>query len=165
VAALNLVRLEWMIGGENVGGVPSPRGKPTAPGEGTLPTEMTYAQRAELLIEAFRPQWSRTPQALPQMLVALEMLLAEPRTVVLAGDPATAEFQALAAVLPERLGRARVWLCADGGAGQRWLAGRRAYLAEIKPGPGGATAYVCENFTCSAPAHSPAALRDRLGSA
>ncbi len=158
VAALNLVRLEWMIG--NAAGVVDP-----GTGLSEAGYSRSYGQRAELLIEAFRPQWSRTPQALPQMLVALEMLLAEPRTVVLAGDPATAEFQALAAVLPERLGRARVWLCADGGAGQRWLAGRRAYLGEIKPGPGGATAYVCENFTCSAPAHSPAALRDRLGSA
>ena len=163
VAALNLVRLEWMIGGEVVGRVPSPGEKSGPRGEGTPPTVMTFAKRAEWVIEAFRSQWSRIPQALPHMLVALEMLLAEPRTVVLAGDPTTAEFQALAAVVPSRLGRSRVLLCADGAAGQRWLAGRRTYLGAIRPEKGRATAYVCENFTCSAPATSTAELRDRLG--
>jgi uncharacterized protein YyaL (SSP411 family) len=96
------------------------------------------------------------------MLCALKLALVEPSTVVLAGDPRTAEFQALAAVLHEKLGPRRVLLCADGGEGQQWLAARRSYLTEMKPLDGRATAYVCENFTCRQPVNSPEDLRALL---
>ncbi len=143
VAAMNLIRLDWMLG---LAGA---------------------REKALKTVEALRPQWSRLPQALPQLLCALELALAEPRTVVLAGDPHTAGFQALAAVLHEQLGPRRALLCADGpfdglragGAAQDWLATHRSYLKAIKPINGQATAYVCENFTCQAPVDSVAALR------
>ncbi len=96
------------------------------------------------------------------MLCALELVLEAPRTVVLAGDPAQADYQALAAVLAEKLGPRRAVLHADGGAAQRWLAERRPYLAEMKPQGGRATAYVCEDFTCRAPATTPDELRASL---
>jgi uncharacterized protein YyaL (SSP411 family) len=96
------------------------------------------------------------------MLCALELALAEPRTVVLAGDPAAEDFRALAAVLSERLGPRHAVLCADGGEGQRWLAQHRPYLAEMKPVNSRATAYVCENFTCQQPVNSPEELRALL---
>ena len=139
VAAMNLIRLDWMLG------VAQAR------------------EKALQTIAALRPQWSRLPQALPQMLCAVELALAEPRTVVLAGDPRAPEFRAMAAVLHVKLGPRRALLCADGGAGQEWLAAHRPYLAEMKPGGSGITAYVCENFACQAPVSSPAALRALLG--
>ena len=139
IAAMNLARLDWMTG---------------------LPGAATCARQT---VGALRRQWSRAPHALPQMLCALELALAEPRTVVLAGDPAAADFRALAAVLHEKLGPRRALLCADGAEGQRWLATKRSYLAEMKPVGGRATAYVCENFTCQAPVTDPAALRRILG--
>jgi uncharacterized protein YyaL (SSP411 family) len=160
VAAMNLIRLDWMLG--SVGGVPSPRGNTASPGEGTRPTTIPYRTRALRTIEALRQRWSRLPQALPQMLCAVELALAEPRTVVLAGDPQSAEFRAMAAALHEKLGPRRALLCADGGAGQAWLADKRPYLADMKPVDGRATAYVCENFTCQAPVSSAAALRGLL---
>ncbi len=157
VAAINLIRLDWMLGD---GG----RTPPSAAvrGEGTPPPS-SYREKALKTIDALRPQWARAPHALPQMLCALELALAEPRTVVLAGDPAAADFQALAAVLPERLGLRRALLCADGGAGQTWLAAHRPYLAEMKPVDGRATAYVCENFTCQAPVTTTVELRELVG--
>jgi uncharacterized protein YyaL (SSP411 family) len=139
VAAINLIRLDWMLG---VAGA---------------------KEKALKTIDALRAQWSRAPHALPQMLCALELALAEPRTVVLAGDPASADFQALAAVLPERLGLRRALLCVDDGAGQTWLAAHRPYLAEMKPVGGRATAYVCDNFTCQEPVATPAELRRIFG--
>ena len=138
VAAMNLIRLDWMLG------LPGAR------------------EKAWQTIEALRPQWSRLPQALPQMLCAVELALAEPRTVVLAGDPRTESFQAMATVLHEGLGLRRAILCADGGEGQAWLAKHRPYLMEMKPSVGGTTAFVCENFTCRAPVSSPAGLRALL---
>ncbi len=138
VAALNLLRFDWMLG--------------------------TTGARDKALrtIEALRPHWSRAPHALPQLLVAVELALETPRTVVLAGDPGAADFRALAAVLHEKLGPRRAILAADGGEGQRWLAERRAYLAEMKPLDGRATAYVCENFTCQQPLYAPETLRTLL---
>lgn len=138
VAALNLLRLDAMTG------LPGAR------------------ERALKTIEALRPQWSRVPHGLPQMLCAFELAMDAPRTVVLAGDPLAADFQALATVLTEKIGPRRAVLAADGDAGQQWLATRRAYLADMKPAGGRATAYVCENFTCQAPATSPAELRAQL---
>jgi uncharacterized protein YyaL (SSP411 family) len=139
IAALNLLRLDWMIG-----------------------TEDSYRTKALRTLEAFRSQWSRSPHALPQMLSALELALAEPRTVVLAGDPAAADFRALAATLATGLGPRRAILAADGGPGQAWLAARRPYLADMRPAGGRATAYVCENFTCHAPITDAPQLQQRL---
>ncbi len=144
-AAMNLLRLDWMLGG----------------GGGAAPT-ITYRERAVRTIESLRSQWTRGPHALPQLLCALEMVLAAPRTVVLAGDPRRADFRALAAMLHEQLGPRRALLCADGGAGQCWLATHRAYLAEMKPLGAGATAYVCENFSCRQPVNDPDNLRRLL---
>jgi uncharacterized protein YyaL (SSP411 family) len=155
VAAMNLVRLDWMLG-DGVGRiVPDEPRQAGSSGGLALP----YRERGLRTIGALRGQWSRAPHALPQMLCALEWALAEPRTVVLAGDPAAADFRALAAVLVEQPGSRRVVLAAAGGAGQQWLASRRPDLAGMKPVDGRATAYVCENFTCRAPVNSPAALR------
>ncbi len=138
VAALNLLRLDWMLGAAGA------------------------RERAVKTIEALRPQWTAMPQGLPQLLCAIELVVDAPRTVVLAGDPAAADFQALAAVLAEPLGPRRALLGADGGAGQQWLAAKRPYLAGMKPVGGRATAYVCENFTCQAPVTTPAELRAQL---
>lgn len=138
VAAMNLIRLDWMLG---------------------LSGAKTKASQT---IEALRPQWTRLPQALPQLLCAVELALADPRTVVLAGDPRSAEFRALTAVLHERLGPRRVILGADGGPGQAWLVTHRPYLADMKPVGGRATAYVCENFTCQSPVTSAGTLRALL---
>src|SRR5690606_19290371 len=56
-------------------------------------------ERGLRTIEAMRPQWSKAPYAMPELLCAIERALEAPRQVVLAGDPASAGFRALAAVL------------------------------------------------------------------
>ncbi|HKB57001.1 MAG TPA: thioredoxin domain-containing protein [Lacunisphaera sp.] len=139
IAALNLLRLDWMVG------LPGAR------------------EQAVKILEALRPQWTNHPAGLPQLLCVIELVLDAPRTVVLAGDPAAEDFPALAAVLHGKLGPRRALLCADGAAGQVWLAAQRPYLAEMKPVDGRATAYVCENFACQAPVNSPAELQQVLG--
>ena len=104
-----------------------------AAGEGQQdnPTGLGYRERGRRALEAFRSQWSRAPQALPQMLCALELALESPRHVVLAGDPHAADFQALAAVVAEQLGPHRAVLAADGGEGQEWLAARACKLPRM----------------------------------
>ena len=138
VAALNLMRLDWMLGG---GG---------------------YRERGMRTIEASRNMWLEHPHGLPQMLLAVEAALEAPRTVVIAGDPSSPAFRALAAVIHESLGPRRAILAADGADAQRWLATKRPYLAEMRPIDGAATAYVCEDYTCRAPVKAPEELRAAL---
>ena len=158
LAALNLLRLERMAGDGAGRTVPSEL-RDGSSGGLVLP----YRERALRTIAALRRQWSGVPHALPQMLCAVELALEAPRSVVLAGDPASVDFKALAAVLHAQLGPRRAILAADGGAGQNWLAVRMPYLAEMKPLGGRAAAYVCEEFACLAPVNEPVDLRRGLG--
>jgi uncharacterized protein YyaL (SSP411 family) len=119
-------------------------------------------ERGRRTLEASRARWSATPQAMPQMLCALELALDPPRHVVLAGDPAAPDFKALADAVHASLGPRRTLLAADGGAGQAWLAQRAPWLAEMKPLGGRATAYVCEEFSCRAPVNTPEELKKIL---
>ena len=119
-------------------------------------------ERGRRTLEAFRAQWTRAPHALPQMLCALELALEPPRHAVLAGTPEAADFRALVAVLHERIGPRRAVLAVDGGEAQRWLAERAAWLAEMRPQGGRATAYLCEELACQAPATEPDVLRRQL---
>jgi hypothetical protein len=121
-----------------------------------------YRERALRTLAAFQPRWSEYPNAMPRMLCALELALGPPRQVVLAGDPQSGDFQAMAAVLAERLGPRRSILGADGGSAQAWLAARAPWIAEMRPINGRTTAYICENFTCQSPASTPEELRQRL---
>jgi hypothetical protein len=143
VAALNLLRLEAMIGND---------ADPDSHGLGK-------AGRARQCLEAFRGQWTAAPHSLPQMSCALACIQSPMRTIGIAGDPGADDFQALAAVTHERPGLGQVLLAADQGEGQAWLAVRRPYLAEMKATDGRATAYVCENFTCLQPVTDPEELR------
>jgi len=148
VAAMNLLRLASVEG----------KGGERRPGGGGP----DYRERAQRTIQALQPQWSRVPQALPQLLCALELLLQPPRQVVLAGDPGAGDFQALAAVAGRAFGPRRTVLAADGGPGQEWLARGAPWLAAMRPLAGRATAYVCEDYTCDAPTADPAELERRL---
>jgi uncharacterized protein YyaL (SSP411 family) len=120
------------------------------------------ARRARLTIAAFRSRWGHAPQALPQMLCALELALAPPRHVVLVGEFKAADFKALAAMLHESLGPRRSVIALDGGAAQAWLAERAPWLASMRPVEGRAAAYVCDNYTCRAPVTTGAELRSLL---
>jgi uncharacterized protein YyaL (SSP411 family) len=114
IAAMNLVRLARMVG-EGAG-------------------ELTRDQRAVRTIEALRAQWAHAPHALPQLLCALELALEPPRSVVIAGDPASAEFQALAQAVHADLAPRRMLLAVDGGARAGVAGGTDA--APRRDGPG-----------------------------
>lgn len=121
--------------------------------------------RALGTIEALRAQWAKAPHALPELLCAIERALELPRQVVLAGDPAAADFRALAAELRAKPGPHRAVLAAPGGdeAGL-WLARRAPWLADMKPtADGRVRAFVCERFTCQAPVATAEELRRVLG--
>jgi uncharacterized protein YyaL (SSP411 family) len=104
-------------------------------------------------IAAFESRWRTAPQALPQMLCAVEAALEPPRHVVLAGDPADPGFRELAAVTMAGLGPRRTLLRADPAI---------PWTAAMTPREGRATAYVCEDYTCQSPVHRPDELHRLL---
>jgi uncharacterized protein YyaL (SSP411 family) len=124
--------------------------------------EADFRRKAERTIEAAKAQWERAPQALPQMLCALELVLAPASQVVLVGQRDAADFKALAAVLHEKMGARRVVLALDGGDDQRWLGQRAPWLEAMTSIDGKATAYVCEHYQCQSPVTDPSALRSLL---
>jgi uncharacterized protein len=123
----------------------------------------TRRARGRCAIVAAQAIWTATPQALPEMLCALERVLEVPRQVVLAGDPGKKDFQNLAMVCREKLGPRRGLLAVDPkDEGGKWLMTKVPAIAEMKLIDGQATAYVCENFTCQAPVTNPDNLRKLL---
>ena len=138
VAAMNLLRFAGMVG----------HGEASA----------ASAEKARRCILAFRGQWERAAHALPQMLCALELALDAPRHVVIAGDPASEEFQTLAAVVHEKLGPRRLLMAAGG----ETLSQHAPWIAAMRPIEGRPTAYVCEEFSCQAPVTGAEELRRLL---
>ncbi|MEI6351751.1 MAG: thioredoxin domain-containing protein [Verrucomicrobiota bacterium] len=124
-------------------------------------------QRGESTLRAFSAQLQRMPSALPQLLVAGQFATAKPMQIVFAGSPDAQDgdpldLRPLVRELHGGFIPNKVVLFADGGGGQRWLAQRVGFIRDVKPVAGKATAFVCENFTCRAPATTAEQLREAL---
>jgi uncharacterized protein YyaL (SSP411 family) len=138
VAALNLLRLAQIRNDEH------------------------FFERAQKTIESFAPQISHFASAMPQMLVALDLTLSNPRQIVIAGDPRGVEGRALVEEVHRHFVPNKVLLLADGGEGQKYLEEKLEALRGMKPVKGKPAAYVCENFTCKTPVTDPQALAKLL---
>ncbi|MES1261583.1 MAG: hypothetical protein ABUS49_07605 [Acidobacteriota bacterium] len=104
-----------------------------------------FEASARRLIAAFSDRIAASPYAMPQMLCACEFDAASPREVVVAGDVGAAM---------ERL----LWEAFDP---NRTLLRAGPELAQYQPSVAemhGSAVYVCENFTCQAPANDPEEL-------
>ncbi|HEY6191162.1 MAG TPA: thioredoxin domain-containing protein [Bacteroidota bacterium] len=134
IAALNLLRLAQMTDSKDL------------------------RSRAEKTIAAFGARIRATPEALPEMLVALDWSLATPKEIVIAGDWGGEETKRLLAEVHSHFVPVRVLLLADGGTDQRELASYLPFISGIKPEPGKATAYICENYACQLPSSDPAVV-------
>ncbi len=104
---------------------------------------------------AFGPRLRQAPHATPRMVCAAMNATSSPSQVVLAGDPASAGFQALAAAVHGRFLPNRVLLH----SGDASLLPKTEGMNAID---GQAAAYVCRNFTCQLPVTSVAALNGLL---
>jgi uncharacterized protein YyaL (SSP411 family) len=125
----------------------------------SLSGDDSLRERGRRAIAALRPRWEEAPHALPQLLCSFEAALEPPRHVVLTGRPGTAAFEALARVARARLGPRRALVALDGsGTSRAEFAARSPWLARMGEGEPHATAYVCEEFVCRAPARTPEEL-------
>jgi uncharacterized protein YyaL (SSP411 family) len=101
-----------------------------------------FADVAEKTLKAFGAHMREAPRALPQMLVALDFDLTEPRQVVIAGQSGTADTEALLKVLHNHFIPVKTVLLAD-------------EKNPMKPIGGKATAYVCFHHICKEPTNDP----------
>lgn len=114
-------------------------------------------------MDAFAPQIGHFASAMPQMLVALDLSLANPRQIVIAGDRESAETKMLLTEVHRHFVPNKILLLAEGGEGQSYLEEKLEALRGMRPVNGEAAAYICENFTCKAPVTDPKALGELLG--
>ena len=139
VAALNLLRLSQML------------------------DEPALAAKAAKIFRLFSGRLQEHPASMPMMLVAADFHLSEPLQVVIAGDPASEDTRAMLRAAHQVYLPNRILLGADGGAGQAFLAQHAAFIKDIKPLGGKATAYVCQDYTCQQPTSDLAVWRKQLG--
>jgi uncharacterized protein YyaL (SSP411 family) len=140
IAALNLFRLSALAGDEGL------------------------REKGRRTLSALRGRWEDAPHAMPQLLCAFESALEPPRHIVVTGNPSSPAFAALAAVIWERLGPQRTLIALDGVPGARdWFSARSPWMATLGAREPGPTVYVCEAFTCRAPARTVSELRKILG--
>jgi uncharacterized protein YyaL (SSP411 family) len=114
--------------------------------------------KAGQTIAAFGARIRSSPEALPEMLAALDWSLATPKEIVIAGKPGANETNTLLAEVHSHFVPVRVILLADGGADQKELASYLPFIAGMKPSTGTATAYICENYACQLPSSDPAVI-------
>lgn len=127
-----------------------------------LRNELRWQEQAGKTINAFSPQISYFPSAMPQMLVALDFSLARPRQIVVVGERGAAETRALWAEVHRHFVPNKVLILADGSEAQKYMEERLQALRGMKQIDGKPAAYVCENFTCQAPVSDAEALRGLL---
>jgi uncharacterized protein YyaL (SSP411 family) len=139
VAALNLLRLDAMVGGGGRTG------------------------RARATINAFRAQLDRAPHAMPQMLVAVDFMNGPVRQIIIAGRPGSAETLPLLRAIHGRPEAPRVILWADGDEGQAWLAEKQPWIAGVRTPAGRASVSVCRDNACGLPVTDPEELTRQLG--
>jgi len=119
-------------------------------------------ERARQTIAAFAASLNHFPSAMPLMLVALDFSLTKPKQIIIAGKPGATDTRELLQETRRHYLPNTIVLLADGGEGQKFLAGKLEEMKEMKPLDGKAAAYVCENFTCKAPVTSAEELRKLL---
>jgi uncharacterized protein YyaL (SSP411 family) len=138
LAALNLLRLAKML------------------------DRQTWTTQAGQLLRLFSEPLKNSPSSVPVLTIALDFEALGNRQIVLAGDPATPEFQALLKEARSRFLPHTLLLHADGAAAQTWLATHNESVAGMNPVSGKPAAYVCQNYACQAPVTDPDALANLI---
>jgi uncharacterized protein YyaL (SSP411 family) len=121
-----------------------------------------FRESAERALSAFAPRLAVAPVALPQMLVACEFFLGEPRQIILVGEPSGADTQALLRTLYSRFVPNRIVLLVDSEPTRRGLAAGIPSVASMEKLDGRASAYVCRNYTCQLPVSEPERLAELI---
>ena len=111
-----------------------------------LTDRVDFQEAAERTLTLFGPRMSSTAHAVPEMLCALDFALGKPRQIVIAGEPAAPDTQALLRVVRRGYRPNQVVMLACDQSTPR------------PPIDGKAAAYVCVDRTCRLPTTEPSEL-------
>jgi uncharacterized protein len=138
VAALNLLRLAQFTGRRD------------------------FRECAARIFHSFSGMLNEAPGALPLMLAALGYSLASPKQIVIAGEAGSEDARAMLRAVRRRFLPYKIALLIDSEGNRERLAGFLPAVGNMTMLEGKATAYVCENYTCSLPVNDPAELEGLL---
>jgi len=122
---------------------------------GKVTGRVDYSEAAVATMRAAAGLMERFPTAASQMLLALDFHLGPTPEIVILGDPADADTQAVVADLRHRFVPNRVVAMRSPAVAQSTAEKRPSALDPIFAGKTATvfpTAFICENFTCAAPA-------------
>jgi uncharacterized protein YyaL (SSP411 family) len=120
--------------------------------------ETDWEKRVRKILTSHALIMERAPTAVPQMLVALDLLAQTPKQVVICGERDESDTRALTAAAQASFLPHTAILLADE-KGKAFFGGAMAAMSKVN---GQAAAYVCENFTCRAPVTNPEELGTML---
>jgi uncharacterized protein YyaL (SSP411 family) len=129
---------------------------------GHLTGQPGYGETAEAALRLFGPLLSGAPRAVPMMLAALAVYWTGVDQVVIIGGRDSADTRTLATVVDRTFLPFSVTIKAEPGAHQAHLSRFVPALGRMDMREGRATAYVCRNFACDAPATGPDELARAL---
>ncbi|XP_034049899.1 spermatogenesis-associated protein 20 [Thalassophryne amazonica] len=121
-----------------------------------------WLQRSEQLMAAFSERLTKIPIALPEMVRALMAQHYTLKQVVICGQRDAPDTQSLLAVVNSIFMPFKVLMLIDDDDTQSVLHQRLPVLSSMSRQGGIATAYVCQDFTCSLPVTDPHELRGLL---
>jgi hypothetical protein len=121
-----------------------------------------WRQMAEKTINLFSGRLAQIPSAMPQMLAAVDLALAKPQQIIIAGDRDGADTHALLREVRRRYLPNKILVLVDGP--QTALAEDVPFVKNITRLENRATAYVCEDFACDLPTNDPKVLAELLSS-
>lgn len=138
IAVLNLLRLAQMHG------------------------QKDWREMSEQTLRLFGSRLQNIPHAMPQMLVAVDFSLDQPKQIIIAGKPEAPDTRALLRAVHERFLPNKILLLADGREGQAYLQKHLPFIAALLPLAGKATAYICEDYACQLPTAEIKVMRELL---
>jgi uncharacterized protein YyaL (SSP411 family) len=112
---------------------------------------------------AFAGTLNEAPGALPLMLAAVGYSLAAPKQIVIAGEAESEDTRAMLRAVRRRFLPYKIVLLIGSEENRERLAGFLPAVGNMRTLDGKATAYVCENYTCSLPANNLTAFERLLG--
>ena len=120
-----------------------------------------FAERAQALLDAAAAQVRAQPSGFTGLLCGLMLAVGSSREIVVSGDPAGKDTQALLAVVRRAYVPNAVTLLRPPGE-EPEIAALAPFTEAQRPVEGEAAAYVCENHACQAPVTAPADLERLL---
>jgi hypothetical protein len=122
-----------------------------------------WREMADRTLALFSGRLNEFPQAMPQMLAALDYHLDKPKQIIIAGQRGKEDTEKMLREAHARYIPNKIILLADGGEGQQFLIRRLPFIETVKMRGGKATAYICENYACKLPTSDLSVMAKLLG--